>query len=216
MFAKINQIIWYYLLDPIIKKISSRIDHINFLRDTTHSGQCWNNVSLIGENVCFYPEAILQIYDPKNPEKCQIGSYTHIRGEILITKNGRFKIGDHSFIGPGSRIWAQKNIEIGSFVLISHLVDIHDSNSHSLNWRNRRSEAISLFENNVVIDSGDVDSESVIIEDDVWIGFKSSILKGVKIGRGSIIAAGSLVTKDVPPYTLVAGNPAKVIRYLEH
>jgi len=53
-----------------------------------------------------------------------------------------------------------------------------------------------------------------VIEDDVWIGFKATILKGVTIGRGSVIAAGSVVTKDVPPYTLVAGNPAQIIRSL--
>ena len=57
-------------------------------------------------------------------------------------------------------------------------------------------------------------ADQVVIEDDAWIGFKSSVLKGVTIGRGAIIAAGSVVTKDVPPFTLVAGNPAKVIREL--
>jgi acetyltransferase-like isoleucine patch superfamily enzyme len=50
-----------------------------------------------------------------------------------------------------------------------------------------------------------------VIEDDVWIGFSASIMKGVKIGRGAIIGAGSMVTKDVPPYAIVAGNPAQTI-----
>ena len=62
---------------------------------------------------------------------------------------------------------------------------------------------------------GNVESSPIIIEDDVWIGFKSSILKGVTIGRGAIVAAGSVVTKAVPEYSLVAGNPAVVIRRLE-
>jgi acetyltransferase-like isoleucine patch superfamily enzyme len=52
----------------------------------------------------------------------------------------------------------------------------------------------------------------VIIEDDVWIGYGSIVLSGVKIGRGSIVAAGSVVTKDIEPYSIVAGNPAKLIR----
>jgi acetyltransferase-like isoleucine patch superfamily enzyme len=54
----------------------------------------------------------------------------------------------------------------------------------------------------------------VTIRDDVWIGLKSSILKGVTVGRGSVVAAGSVVTKDVPAFTLVAGNPARVVKDL--
>lgn len=53
----------------------------------------------------------------------------------------------------------------------------------------------------------------IVIDDDVWIGFSSIILSGVHIGQGSVVAAGSVVTKDVPPYAIVGGNPAKVIRY---
>lgn len=55
----------------------------------------------------------------------------------------------------------------------------------------------------------------VIIEDNVWIGERSTVLKGVTIGCGSIVACDSIVTKDVPPYTIVAGNPAKVVKKLE-
>jgi virginiamycin A acetyltransferase len=53
----------------------------------------------------------------------------------------------------------------------------------------------------------------IIIENDVWIGAKSTIMSGVKIGNGAIVAAGSVVTKDVPPYAVVAGNPGKVVKY---
>lgn len=54
---------------------------------------------------------------------------------------------------------------------------------------------------------------NIVIEDDVWIGFGSIIMSGVHIGRGAVIAAGSVVTKDVPPYAIVGGNPSKIIRY---
>jgi virginiamycin A acetyltransferase len=53
----------------------------------------------------------------------------------------------------------------------------------------------------------------IIIENDVWIGANSTIMSGIKIGNGAIVAAGSTVTKDVPPYAIVAGNPAKVVKY---
>ena len=57
------------------------------------------------------------------------------------------------------------------------------------------------------------DDQNVMIEDDVWVGARSIILKGVTIGRGSVIAAGSVVNKDVPRYSIVGGVPAKVMRY---
>ncbi len=57
------------------------------------------------------------------------------------------------------------------------------------------------------------DDLGVIIEDDVWIGARAIVLRGVTIGRGSIVGAGSIVTKSVPPYAIVAGNPAHVVRY---
>jgi serine acetyltransferase len=53
----------------------------------------------------------------------------------------------------------------------------------------------------------------IIVENDVWIGAKATIMSGVRVSNGSIVAAGSVVTKDVPPYAIVAGNPAKVVKY---
>ena len=94
-------------------------------------------------------------------------------------------------------------------------MDIHDSNSHSLNWEARRTEAEMLFRDFVTSSGKGVKTATVHIEDDVWVGFKATILKGVRVGARSIIAAGSLVTKDVPPDTLVAGSPAKIVRSLD-
>jgi len=54
---------------------------------------------------------------------------------------------------------------------------------------------------------------SIIVDDDVWIGYGATIMSGVRIGQGAIIAAQSIITRDVPPYTIVAGNPAKIVKY---
>lgn len=69
-----------------------------------------------------------------------------------------------------------------------------------------------------VWDSGRVDALATVVEDDVWIGYNAIILSGVKIGRGSVVAAGSVVTRDVPRYSIVAGVPARVLgmRFAEH
>ena len=104
---------------------------------------------------------------------------------------------------------------IGDYVLISDGVDIHDTNAHSTTASIRRGDPINVFEKMLPMDWSKIESKPVVIEDDAWIGFKSSILKGVTIGRGAIVAAGSVVTKDVPPYVIVAGSPAIVVRQLE-
>jgi maltose O-acetyltransferase len=66
-----------------------------------------------------------------------------------------------------------------------------------------------------MIEQGDTQAIPVVIEDDVWIGARAILLPGVHIGKGAIVAAGSIVTKAVPPYTIVGGNPAKEIRKRE-
>ena len=93
-------------------------------------------------------------------------------------------------------------------------VDIFDNDSHSLDAGQRQEDARNIFELGKPIDYAQVPQEPVVIEDDVWIGTKSTIMKGVHIGRGAVVAAGSVVTGDVAPFTLVGGNPARELRHL--
>lgn len=210
--VRIKALIWEKFLDPVVRRIESRILHYENSRPITHDGACWKGSADIGKSVVFYAQSdLINLGARKN---IFIGNNCHIRGEILVYDTGRFTMGIDSYLGPGSRIWCRQSIHIGSHVLISHLVDIHDTNAHSLDWAVRREESLELFENGRSIMHLDVINAPVIIEDDVWIGFKATILKGVTIGRGAIVAAGSVITKDVPPLTLVAGNPARIIRQL--
>jgi acetyltransferase-like isoleucine patch superfamily enzyme len=212
MRLKAKAFIWNKFFDPVIQRIESRIEHYQSLRAITHDGSRWEKKAVLGKSVVFYPDADLKNHSEK--QKLVIGNYCHIRGEILVYESGSFRLGTHSYLGSGSRIWCRQSIEIGSHVLISHLVDIHDTNSHSLDWKVRNKESWELLENGRGIPSSDVINAPIIIEDNVWIGFKSTILKGVTIGRGAVIAACSVVTKDVPAYALVAGNPARFVREL--
>jgi acetyltransferase-like isoleucine patch superfamily enzyme len=148
-------------------------------------------------------------------ESIIVGAHSQVRGELLIFwDTGRIRIGEWCYVGDGSRLWSQSSIEIGNYVLISHLVDIHDTNSHPLDWQARRGDIERILGGKPYASSDLVEKAPVVIEDDVWIGFKASIFKGVRIGRGAIVAAGAVVTKDVPPFAIVAGNPARVIRQL--
>lgn len=148
-----------------------------------------------------------------NRESITIGENSILDGEVLVFKeSGRISIGKNVYVGEGTRIWSADNITIGDYCLISHNVNIHDTNSHSLDSHTRRMEFDSLWK---PVEGTSVDSvakSSVTIGRDVWIGFNSIIMKGVVIGDGAIIGAGSVVTRNVEPYSVVAGNPARHIK----
>jgi len=152
----------------------------------------------------------------KNKDQIFINTGAIIKGELLVFKSGgKIYIGKNCFIGEDSRIWSGENIYIGDNVLISHNVNIMDTNSHEMDARRRANSYASFLNNGHPEISNDVTTKPVKINDMCWIGFNAIILKGVTIGEGAIIAAGSVVTKDIPAYCLVAGNPATVIKKLD-
>lgn len=120
-------------------------------------------------------------------------------------------VGKRTFIGKVMMSIAEK-VEIGDDVMISWGVTITDHNSHSLKFPDRALDIQDWARG--WKDWKKVKAAEVKICDKSWIGFNSIILKGVTVGEGAIVGAGSVVTKDVPPWTIVAGNPAKIIREL--
>lgn len=147
-----------------------------------------------------------------NRDSIIIGENTVIRGELLTFKHGgTIEIGKFCYIGENTRIWSAAKVTIGDRVLISHNVNIHDNNAHPLNT-SQRHEQFKLI--SLVGHPKDffLNEKPIVIEDDVWIGFNSTIIKGITIGTGSIVAANSVVIQNVPPNVTVAGNPAKIIR----
>jgi acetyltransferase-like isoleucine patch superfamily enzyme len=202
------------MLDPLLLRLLRRMEHVSAANPSTRAEAELRQYAEVGPNTRLLPGS--HIVNPREPSFLSIGDYSYILGEVaIIGMNGVCRIGHHCSLGLGSKIWAQESITIGNFVLIAHGVDIFDSNSHSLDFRERREDAFDVFERHRPIVTERVDSAPIVIEDDVWIGAKSTILKGVHIGRGAVIAAASLVSKDVAPFTLVAGNPARVVRQLE-
>lgn len=134
-------------------------------------------------------------------DKVTVGSYAIIRPTNLYGGEPGIglKMGDNSSIGPYSYIGCSGYIEIGNNVMISPRVSIYSEN-HNFDDTDA-----------LMIDQG-VTRSFVKIEDDCWIAANSVILAGVVIGKGSVVAAGSIVTKDVPPYSVVAGNPARIVK----
>ena len=201
------------MFDRLLLRMRSRLDHLAIHHPSEYHERMLRERAHVGRATRLFDGSNLAA---ARPDQISIGDYCHIMGEVLvIAPDARCSIGHHCSLGRDSRIWTQSSVTIGNYVLIAHMVDIHDNNSHSVDWRDRREDAVNVFERNRALDVSKVDAAPIVIEDDVWIGAKSTILKGVHIGRGAVIAAASLVTKDVPPFTLVAGNPARVIRTLE-
>ncbi|MFM9847916.1 MAG: acyltransferase [Hyphomicrobiaceae bacterium] len=117
--------------------------------------------------------------------------------ELVTYASGRVEIGNNTFINYGSSIAAREFVKIGAHCHLGHYTFVMDNDQH-----------------HVVRHMELPQSAAVIIEDHVWIGAKAVILPGVRIGSRAVIGAGSVVTKDVPPQCVAAGNPARVLRYL--
>jgi acetyltransferase-like isoleucine patch superfamily enzyme len=133
---------------------------------------------------------------------------------VFEAASGRVELGDRVYIGNGTRLISRNRITIGNDVTMAWGITIYDHNSHSLDWRRRRA-VVAHFHRTYGqpgcyegIDWTDVKSAPIVICDKVWIGFDVVVLKGVTVGEGAIVAARSVVTRDVPPFTIVAGNPA--------
>lgn len=148
-----------------------------------------------------------------NINAISIGKESNIEGLILVySYGGEITIGEYCSLSVGSRIISTEKVSIGNRVLIAHNVNIIDNNSHPIDSALRHQDFKESF--TIGMQPHDLNADPIIIEDDVWIGHNTTILKGVKIGKGAIIGSCSLVTKDVAPWTVNVGNPLRVIKKL--
>jgi maltose O-acetyltransferase len=117
--------------------------------------------------------------------------------ELACWRGAAISVGDGTFVNYGVSLSAHQSVTIGENCLIGNYVVIMDSDYHDLSDRTRPGEAAPI-----------------VIEDDVWLGTRATVLKGVRIGRGAVVGAGAVVTEDIPPRTLAFGVPARVVRQL--
>jgi acetyltransferase-like isoleucine patch superfamily enzyme len=150
----------------------------------------------------------------KKPDAVMIGKHVSCYAgcSFALGENGRCTIGDFTLLN-GALIMAEEKIDIGSHCLVSWNVGIADSDFHPLEPAQRMIDAQALapfFKDRPPRPK--LETAPVKISDNVWIGMNAVILKGVTIGENSVVAAGSVVTKDVPANTVVAGNPAIAVK----
>jgi acetyltransferase-like isoleucine patch superfamily enzyme len=177
----------------------------NFLRVFYYEPLFKSQCERVGRNVRVLGVPLLQ----GRAIRIRIGDNVDISGGTVFTgsttaKDPVLEIGTGSSIGYQTSIITGQGVHIGEHVMISFCVFIAGSDDHP-------NDPIARQRN---LPPNDEDIKSVVIEDCAIIYQSATILKGVRIGNGAIVGAGAVVTKDVPPYTMVAGNPARVVREL--
>ena len=200
------RLIYYvaYIGKGVLRKISHKISDWACKKDIVFSEGVRFTMTAKVENIS------------KNKNNIIIGVKTFIEGRLMVFNyGGKITIGDYVYVGTGSNIWSGESVAIGNHVLISHNVNIIDTNSHELDFIERAERYVSLLKNGHPKDKTSIITGRIIIEDYAWISFGATILKNVRIGEGAIVAACAVVTKDVPPFTVVAGNPAVVVKNLK-
>jgi len=164
----------------------------------------------VGENTVIDSSSCFKKFFSKKQPGLKLGKNITLQSPALATEeDGYIEIGDYSYIS-GAAIISSAKIIIGKYVFIAGGVTIVDSDFHPQDpaARLRDTIAISPVGNKLFRPSFDV--APVIIEDDVWIGYNATILKGVTIGRGSVIQPGAVVLRNIPAGSIVSGNPAQV------
>lgn len=186
--------LWYYL-----QILSRKINRFIYRNSVTFEGDAFLNFGTLIVGMISRKQIIL-------------GKHVDLYGYLSVGKKGKIIIGDYTCTSRGSMIQAISKIEIGKFGLIAPDVFIFDSNYHSIYANDRMIHALGAEKG---IYPGNVTTKPIKIGNHVWIGRRAMILKGVTIGDRAIIAASSVVTHDVPPDTIVAGNPAKIVKSID-
>lgn len=142
------------------------------------------------------------------------------------TGTGRITVGNCCSFGTGTKVYCRDNVSIGNYALLAWDVLIMDYDPHPIDPEERTLEMeyshgmvwpkFGRQPGQPLAFKMQFQTKPVVIEDKVWVGARAIILKGVRIGYGSIIAAGAVVTCDIPPYSIAAGNPAKVVKQIPH
>lgn len=192
MLTKLKQLYYNYLEKRNSKRVSALIGK--------HGKDC-----------IFFRGSGIDLLYGSTKEDILIGNHFFMRGKLISQYCGKITIGDYCYFQSNSVIGAVNSITIGDYVQIASNVTIMDNNNHPVQPDDRKIKSHAPH--------GDIlrswkysDFKPILIGNNVWIGANSRINKGVTIGVNSIVAANSVVVKNVPDNCIVAGNPARVVK----
>ena len=168
-------------------------------------------VTIIGHDVLFHRNSRISLTLGASPRNISIDSCSKIYGTISCCRNGIVAIGKYSQLGPNSSIRCINRVSVGSYTAIADNVMVCDNNNHPVNPLDRHIMQMTPS-GSIERSWTNSDNAPITIGDNCWIGQYSRICKGVTIGNGSVVAANSVVTKDVPENCIVAGNPAHIVK----
>lgn len=177
-----------------------------------------------GKDVLFEDTFRLRLDNPlKDKTYVKVGNSCILGGNIIFeSAEGCLTIGDRTQLSGGCTIICRTDTVIGNDVIIAGGTTLYNHDSHSIFWSQRKDDVcqqlkdVALGNHPLKTKNWEhVKAASIVIGDKAWIGRDVLILKGVKIGEGAVIGAGSVVTHDVGDYMLAAGNPAREIRSIK-
>jgi acetyltransferase-like isoleucine patch superfamily enzyme len=183
---------------------------------TSESTSGWSHGPLpanvrLGENSLITADYAFKRFHSKLDPALVVGSNCTMDGvHFAIGESGKVFIGDYSYF-TNAVLLCELELRIGNYVVIGWNATIADTDFHPLAPAERIADAIACSPLGKGRPRPEIAKKPVVIEDDVWIGPNATILKGVRIGAGAWIEAGSLVTRDVPPRSRVLGNPAQIV-----
>jgi len=176
----------------------------------------WNAGTLpanvcLGEGTLVTGDLAFKRFHSRLPDAVQIGRHCTMDGvHFDLGQEGRLEVGDYCYF-TNVVILCEQEIRIGRYVVIGWNATLTDTDFHPLAPAARIADAVACSPLGKGRSRPPILKQPVVIEEDVWIGPNATILKGVRVGAGSFVEPGSLVTRDVPPGVRVLGNPAVVI-----
>jgi acetyltransferase-like isoleucine patch superfamily enzyme len=170
------------------------LDNLHKVMQVLWARLCLRRCTSVGKLTRLHGKVIVE-----NQGKMYLGERVKLRGvhvpiELATMSSGKLTIGNNVAINSGASICAQDSVVIGNNCGIGNYSLIMDTDFHQVGDFNKMSEP-----------------SPICIEDDVWLAAHVIVLKGVTIGKGAVVSAGSVVVTDIPPYTLVGGVPARII-----
>lgn len=171
----------------------------------------FTNAIVIGTNHLYGLHSRIGLTDGAKKENVILEDNCWLFGQISVQSQGKVIMHEYSKMGEGSNIMCVDKVEIGAYTAIADNTTICDNNNHPVHPEFRKQMRISNYYSDMRKWKHSTHAP-IIIGENCWIGSNVRICKGVRIGDNAVIAACSVVTKDVPANSIVAGNPAKVVK----